>query len=34
VDYQFEYSKTPVHCLCGSTKCRGTINLLRGQNGC
>src|SRR5208282_1450471 len=32
VDYQFEYSKTPVVCLCGMKKCRGTINLLKGQN--
>jgi SET domain-containing protein len=31
VDYQFEYSKTPVPCLCGASKCRGTINLLKGQ---
>lgn len=31
VDYQFEYSKTPVPCQCGSKKCRGTINLLEGQ---
>jgi SET domain-containing protein len=31
VDYQFEYSKTPVACLCGMKKCRGTINLLKGQ---
>ncbi len=32
VDYQFEYSKTPVPCLCASKKCRGTINLLKGQD--
>jgi SET domain-containing protein len=31
VDYQFEYDKNPVICLCGTKKCRGTINLLKGQ---
>jgi SET domain-containing protein len=33
VDYCFEYSKTPVPCLCGSKKCRGIINMLKGQTG-
>ncbi len=31
VDYQFEYAKNPIPCFCGSKKCRGSINLLKGQ---